>query len=46
MKIRTNVRAGGGTGTHNETQVQGFKVQTNVKAGRMTLNHDELLVRG
>ena len=42
MKIRTNVKAGGGLVNHNEQLVRaaasGLKVKTHVKAGRMGRN--------
>ena len=42
MKIKTNVKAGGGdalTANHNQTVVRGLKVKTNVKAGVIDPNY-------
>ena len=48
MKITTNVKAGGITINHNETQArtqrQGFPVKTSVKAGPL-YNHNETQLR-
>lgn len=47
MKVKTNVKAGGGL-NHNQTLVRdrakGLKVKTNVKAGG-AINHNQALVR-
>ena len=45
LKVRTNIRAGGLSINHNETQVRGLKVRTNIRAGSLS-NHNETMVRG
>ena len=41
MTIKTNVKAGGIDGQHNETLV----VRSDVKAGRIYMNHNESFCR-
>src|SRR5262245_16212411 len=45
MKIKTNAKAGGLIGNHNQTFARGFKVKTNVKAGGLTGNHNQTVSR-
>lgn len=37
MKIKTKVKAGGLTTSHNQTVARGLKVKTNVKAGLIAI---------
>jgi hypothetical protein len=47
MKIKTNVKAGGGWSNHNQTVSRGLKIRTNVKAGGLPdMNHNQSVARG
>jgi len=55
LKVKTNVKAGGGTAAsesdritanHNQTVARALKVKTNVKAGGEQLQHNQTVTRG
>jgi len=52
MKIKTNVKAGGGWANHNQTVSRGLKVKTKVEAGFNPQpdpprdNHNQTVARG
>ena len=47
MKTKTNIKAGGISLNHNQTQVRacGLRIKTGVKAGGISLNHNQTQVR-
>jgi hypothetical protein len=45
MKVKSSVKAGGGSLNHNQT-AKGLRVKSKVQAGGRTLNHNQNLSRG
>jgi len=45
MKIKTSVRSGAITLTHNQTAASGLKIKSGIKSGAIAANHNQT-VRG